>query len=106
VSGIGVPFVWFAGEKVMSTVPGDTTVSVSIVRPPVEIIDRPDVLANGESVESTKLNVHSLAVAGAGASEKNPAVVTVVGPAWLGALNATPAINTAAKARRNDRFII
>jgi hypothetical protein len=47
VSGIGVPFAWFAGEKVVSTVPGDTIVSVSIVRPPVEIIERTEILAKG-----------------------------------------------------------
>lgn len=102
VSGTAVPLVWFAGEKVISTEPGNTIVSVSIVKPPVEIIERPDILANGVAVESTYSNVHSLAVAVGGASEKNAVVVTVV--AWQGALNATLAINTAAEARQKDRF--
>jgi hypothetical protein len=97
VSGTAVPLVWFAGEKVISTEPGNTIVSVSIVKPPVEIIERPVILANGVAVESTYSNVHSLAVAVGGASEKNAVVVTVV--AWQGALNATLAINTAAEAR-------
>jgi hypothetical protein len=105
VSGMGVPFVWFAGEKVMSTVPGNKILSLSIVRPPVEMIDRPDILAKGVSAESVKLNFHSLAVAVGGTSEKNPVVVTVIEPAWPGTVNARPAINAVAKARRNDRFI-
>ena len=99
-----MPFVWFAGEKVISTVPGNTIVSVSMFKPPFEIIERSDILANGVAVESTYSNFHSLAVAVGGQSEKNTIIMTIVEPAWQGALNATLAINTAAEARQKDRF--